>query len=725
MCAGAITDTFRYKAFISYSWADRAWGEWLHRALETYRPPASAGAAAPLKPIFKDREEEAAGHSIGAAIEAAMAASEFLIVLCSPNAAQSTWVNREVAWFKTHRDPLKILTVIVGGEPMASLNPGREAEECFPKTLLYKVGADLQPTEEIGEAPLAADARDAGDGKRGAKLKLAAAMLGLGLDHLVRRDDRRRAARRRLVMGAMAASIAVLGGLTVFAFNQRNAAIVARQDAVFQRDEAQSLVEFMLTDLRQRLDAVGRLDILDAVAGRLLESYDKQDLSKLDADSLGRRARVLLLLGEVEGTRGNLDAALARYKEAAAATEELLRRDPDNQKRIFDHAQSVYWVGDIALKRGDMQTVTDYWTQYRDFGARLVELDPDRDEWQTELAYGYRNLAVLAFGEGAAAKAIDGFRRAAAISGRLAARRPDDQALKIVYGDDLSWLATALVRNGGFGEARETLSTEAKIIHALLAIDKTNDEALQRSVVNSRVAAGIDIDTGDVRAGLAALKAQTAIYQSRLLNDSGNTYWRQLYLTQQSEIAEAELALGDVETARNSADAAIEQARQLIQLDETVVDWRIKSLGRCLLIAARAAIAARDFQSAHSHLREIETIVGAIGPGASQEREARKLAVIAAGAEAHLLALTGNAVRARELAEKAAAEIAPLASSSFQGNRTRYAEIALLAGDIESARRIANRLHDEGYRHPDFIRVWNDVKRLSTGLTTPSETGAR
>lgn len=34
---------FRYKASISYSWADAAWGKWLHHALETYRTPASAG----------------------------------------------------------------------------------------------------------------------------------------------------------------------------------------------------------------------------------------------------------------------------------------------------------------------------------------------------------------------------------------------------------------------------------------------------------------------------------------------------------------------------------------------------------------------------------------------------------------------------------------------------------------------------------------------------------
>ena len=95
---------FRYKAFVSYSWSDAAWGKWLLHEIETYRTPAAligkAGAhgevPARLHPLFKDREEEAAGASIGAAVETALASSEFLIVLCSPRSAQSQWVNHEV-----------------------------------------------------------------------------------------------------------------------------------------------------------------------------------------------------------------------------------------------------------------------------------------------------------------------------------------------------------------------------------------------------------------------------------------------------------------------------------------------------------------------------------------------------------------------------------------------------------------------------------------------------
>jgi hypothetical protein len=54
-----------------------------------------------LRPIFRDREDFSAGHSLTAQTLAALEASEFLIVLCSPAVAQSTYVNEEIRRFKT------------------------------------------------------------------------------------------------------------------------------------------------------------------------------------------------------------------------------------------------------------------------------------------------------------------------------------------------------------------------------------------------------------------------------------------------------------------------------------------------------------------------------------------------------------------------------------------------------------------------------------------------
>ena len=128
--------TYKYKAFISYSHKDRAWARWLHRKLETYTFPKNlVGTQSDigpiprnLKPIFRDREELSAGHNLGEKIEAALKASENLIIICSTNAAQSHWVNQEILFFKRHNRGAKIFSVIVDGEPFTS----NTQEECFP-----------------------------------------------------------------------------------------------------------------------------------------------------------------------------------------------------------------------------------------------------------------------------------------------------------------------------------------------------------------------------------------------------------------------------------------------------------------------------------------------------------------------------------------------------------------------------------------------------------------
>jgi len=703
--------TYKYKAFISYSWSDKRWGGWLHRALETYRPPAAvaagsaAGTAPSLQPIFKDREEEAAGASIGASIEAALGSSEFLIVLCSPRAAASTWVNREVAWFKIHRDPKNILCVIVDGEPMASLVPGREAFECFPATLVHEVDHDLQPTQVSASVPLAADARPSGDGKRRAKLKLAAAMLGVGLDELVRRDERRRTRMRRFVYAGLISLSLVLGGLTLYAFGQRDAAIAATHEAEFQRNEAQDLVEFMLTDLRRRLDAVGRLDVLESVGERLDASYSKQDPAKLDPDALGRQARVLTLLGEVDANRGQLDSALARYQEAAVKTAELLRRDPDDPQRIFDHAQAVYWVGDIAWKRGDVALTRESWTRYRDHGARLVALDPDREAWQTELGYGHRNLGVLSLEEGDASAAIEAFTKALGISRQLAAGHPDDSAARIVLADDLAWLANAQMRFGAFADAERTLAEEAAVHAGLLALDSADDSALQRQAVNRRLQARLALSTGAPGRALAILHGLEDLHRARLANEPDNRFWLDLYCRLHIDTSNADLILGHVDVARTRAGDAIGLGRRLVAIDASVYDWSVDCLGGALHSAARAAIEAGALADAASHLAEAGTLAARGEATFGRQLNERQFAIRTAILSARLAARSGDRTAARGLATDVTAEFEPIMPRSGLENRTYFMEAYLLAGEHAKAQALADQLLALGYRHADFERL--------------------
>lgn len=172
----------RYCAFISYRHADntqegRRWAEWLHQALEHYVVPPDLGDPLKLRgepireslyPIFRDQDELPAHADLATGIRAALEASDFLIVLCSPRSAVSPWVRKEVREFKELGRSDRILAVIIAGEPNAD-DPAKAREgimrdeECFCEELRFGVArADGTLDWSARTEPLAADLRPNG-----------------------------------------------------------------------------------------------------------------------------------------------------------------------------------------------------------------------------------------------------------------------------------------------------------------------------------------------------------------------------------------------------------------------------------------------------------------------------------------------------------------------------------------------------------------------------------
>lgn len=240
--AGDDAGTFRYWAFISYSHADESWARWLHHALETYRiPPHLAGRTTRqgtvpgrLRPVFRDRDELAAASELGPALQAALRESSALIVLCSPQAAKSRWVNDEVLFFKRLGRSKRVFPLIVAAEGPQQL----ERRRCFPPAVLAALNADgtVAPMEI---EPLAADAHPAQDGKPLALQKIIAAITGLPLDELRQRDQQRRN-RRLAVLSTLALTLTLaMSVLALVAWQQRHAAV--RSAELAQASEAKAI----------------------------------------------------------------------------------------------------------------------------------------------------------------------------------------------------------------------------------------------------------------------------------------------------------------------------------------------------------------------------------------------------------------------------------------------------------------------------------------------------
>jgi len=196
----------RYKAFIFYSQKDSTEAGKVQSWLEGFRLPNATAAPGKdgrkLGKIFRDTTDLTASPEVWPSLQAKIAASEYLIVLCSPNAAQSEWVDQGIRHFRETGRADKVLALIISGTP----NSGDEAAECFPPA--------FRETE-----PLAANLVI--DGRASALTRVAAGLAGVPFDALWQRQRRRQ--RRQMAFG---------GSLVAFGLMLTAAALVAGWFAV-------------------------------------------------------------------------------------------------------------------------------------------------------------------------------------------------------------------------------------------------------------------------------------------------------------------------------------------------------------------------------------------------------------------------------------------------------------------------------------------------------------
>ncbi|MEA2463915.1 MAG: hypothetical protein QOJ98_1662, partial [Acidobacteriota bacterium] len=117
-----------------------------------------------LFPVFRDEEELPADADLDVNIRRALERSTLLVVICSPRAVTSQYVDEEIRAFKELGRSDRILALLIDGEPDAK----EPALECLPQSLRFgKARADGTIDWEAPTQPIAADARPEGRAAEG------------------------------------------------------------------------------------------------------------------------------------------------------------------------------------------------------------------------------------------------------------------------------------------------------------------------------------------------------------------------------------------------------------------------------------------------------------------------------------------------------------------------------------------------------------------------------
>jgi tetratricopeptide (TPR) repeat protein len=376
----------RYNAFMSYCHADQLWAAWLHRSLESYsvpkrlagRPGSHGTVPSRLSPIFRDREDLSSASDLSAKIQDALDGSESLIVICSPAAARSKWVNQEIRYFRS-LGRKRIYCVIVGGDPQAS----DSEQACFPEALL-----ECEDHHKV--EPLAADVRKSADGKALAKLKLVAGLLGVGLDELRQREKQRK--RKLQLVAGVAISIAVV--LVISSIQSK----VAEKGARMAQEATQVSAEIFLADFLEEMARLG--DVADIETRKAFVELTSSYLTKFNPADLTIESRrqlgvALSHRGVILRDEGQLEDAMEIFRNARETLQLLVDESQRDEQAMFELSQVDYWIGQTHLDLGNMEQAGKWFRSYAEVSELLHNMDPDYAGWTMEACYAQSNLGNL------------------------------------------------------------------------------------------------------------------------------------------------------------------------------------------------------------------------------------------------------------------------------------------------------------------------------------------
>jgi tetratricopeptide (TPR) repeat protein len=492
----------------------------------------------------------------------------------------------------------------------------------------------------------------------------------------------------------VAASAGVVLALAVGA----GVALWEASEAQRQREQAEGLIEFMLGDLRKKLQPVGRLEVLDAVGERALAYYAAQDAGGLDADSLGRRARALHLIGEIAELRGNLDEAQRVFLQAEDSTAELVTRFPHEAQRIFDHAQSAYWVGYVARRRGKMPDAEASFRQYLELAEKLVSLDPANLDWRAEKAWADMNLGVVHLERVRPGEALRSLAEAREAWAGMVDLRPH---LLGELANTWGWIAKARAARGEFEAAILAQKTKIDLLYQAQGYGQNRE--YQRLVANANYEVSqLELAVGRPATAAMAARDALALFQALAAVDNSNIHVRAQTVLARLGLAEAELAMGRRAAAGDAFEQARIEAPRVVSADVMDGNWQIALRGRLLSLAWSLQTSARPEPS--TDLEAFVEMVQALEHGGkSLDPDQVRALVVAQIALGDGLLRSGASGAAQRYWRSAAERLQTLSAGGDPATLTWLAHAQLRLGARHEARSLADRIAASTYRHPAYV----------------------
>ncbi|MDQ6912235.1 MAG: tetratricopeptide repeat protein [Verrucomicrobiota bacterium] len=420
-----------------------------------------------------------------------------------------------------------------------------------------------------------------------------------------------RRARNTTALVSVFLVVAIIAGLIGYLQKRKAEAATAR--ATQTRNAAEDVIGFMTFALRDKLQTIGRLDLLQDVNERVQNYYQSlgpegetpemlrqrsamfanqgnvafeqgdldeaekkfrafleiaQKLSAQDPKNILWQRDLALAYGKVGGVRqlrGDAEAALTNERAAFAINQELVRQNPKDSGARFDLGWSLARLGDLARTSGDLPGAMKNFQEASTLQQELTEEAPADIARSRALCYSLDALGDIQSTSGQLDDAIESYERSYDLRDTFAQRDPNDLLRQWDFSLSQMNLARTRRAQGDAASAARYLNDCLAIRKRLCLQDPKNTNWLRGLAETYENLGQLAVTRGDSRTALANFTETLAIRERLVKRDPNNTVWNWDRSGTLMEIGDVKSAEGKLAEATENFTASLDIRQALLR----------------------------------------------------------------------------------------------------------------------------------------------------------------
>jgi tetratricopeptide (TPR) repeat protein len=478
----------------------------------------------------------------------------------------------------------------------------------------------------------------------------------------------------------------------------------ARREADRRRQQAEGLVAFIVGDLRTKLEAVGRLDVLDGAASRALAYFASLSPEELSGGDLHKNALALAQLGEVRINEGKLDEAVKLFNESIRFASAAVGRDPKQEEWQLALSNAHFWLGDALRRKGDHAGTLEHFRTYLNISKGLAARHPGDAKYAAEVSYGHGNVGAAYEAAGNLDGALAEYQTAVDLDRKRLQREPGNEKWQTDLALSLNSLGVMLQTTGDLAGARKAFGEELTLRRQLFNAVPNDARRISGLAVSLAYIGGLQNLMGETGQALQSTREELQLATLLATLDPANVNYRRNRIV--AQVRASAFMTNDVPAALKLAQTGEAELRELVRVEPRPT-WRL-DLGVAATRTASLLLLSEDRRgarvAAHDALAIIEPLREADPGNPHVLRFLCEALLMAAKVEEQ----NGNG----ELAHSHRARVAAL-TAVRSGSDLRFASIharALLGmGQHQQASPYASKLFAAGYRDAELAPLSRTV----------------